>query len=268
MIKFSIMHKKDDEKAPSTVTHEHSIIPFEWAIKKVLGPTFESLGNDIKAGYEKTKKKIFTSAEKKLRPSQKDGRANLRIAWNILSQASFSESDIGAEYFGGILAASNTEDGQDDSGIYFLEIAKSISSKQILLHYILYTSLNKLLVAKGEKLNVAMASELASKTVYFKTAELNNLGINIDTDFFALSSKNLIAETWTANFKEISDKESGNKYLMHCVNFKPTPLGIQMLAIAHNRLDEYRSFNKVEFPTIPEILLPNQYSFSINDLKV
>lgn len=258
----------DENQQPTTVNHEHSIIPFEWAIKKVLGPTFDSLGVDIRAGYEKTKEKIFTSAEKKLKPNQTNGKANLRIAWDIVTQASFTESEIGAEYFGGILAASKTEDGQDDTGIYYLNIAKSISSKQLYLHYILYKSLNNLFVRTESlhDLNVGMGSEIQGKRVYFYTLELVNLGVSIETDFTALANKGLIGDTWEVISKKINHPISGKEVNVPYAVFTPTTLGIQMLAIAQNKLQEYRDFSKVDFGNIIDIKIPEFCAFSIEDL--
>lgn len=258
----------DENQLPTTVNHEHSIIPFEWAIKKVLGPTFDSLGVDIRAGYEKTKEKIFTSAEKKLKKNQENGKANLRVAWDIVTQASFTESEIGAEYFGGILAASKTEDGQDDTGIYYLNIAKSISSKQLYLHYILYKSLNNLFVRTESlhDLNVGMGSEIQGKRVYFYTVELVNLGVSIETDFTALANKGLIGDTWEVISKKINHPISGQEVNVPYAFFTPTTLGIQMLAIAQNKLQEYRDFSKVDFGAIIDIKIPEFCAFSIEDL--
>ncbi len=258
----------DENPQSTTVNHEHSIIPFEWAIKKVLGPTFDNLGLDIRAGYEKTKEKIFKSAEKKLKPNQNSGKANLRIAWDIVTQASFTESEIGAEYFGGILAASKTEDGQDDTGIYYLNITKSLSSKQLYLHYLLYKSLNNLFVRTESlhSLNVGMGSEISGKRIYFYTLELLDLGVNIDTDFTALSNKGLIGDFWEVITKKIKHPLTNKEVEIPCAVFTPTTLGIQMLAIAQNKLKEYREFSKSDFGTILDIKIPEFCAFSAEEL--
>lgn len=257
---------KDNEV--QTIQHDHSIIPFEWAIKKVLGPTFDSLGKDLQEGYKKTKEKIFTGAEKKLRPDQKDGKANLRIAWDIITQATFTESEIGAEYFGGILAASKSLDGKDDTGIYYLQIAKSLSSKQLYLHYILYRSFNKLLLEDEttRALNVGMGTELSRKKVYFFTEELIELGVNIDTDFQGLAANNLINQDWSLIEETFKDPISEIEQKIYRAYFVPTTLGIQMMAIAQNRLSEYREFNTIDFGSFEDINLPEFYAFSIEKL--
>ncbi len=258
----------DENQQSTTVNHEHSIIPFEWAIKKVLGPTFDNLGLDIRAGYEKTKEKIFKSAEKKLKPNQNIGKANLRIAWDIVTQASFTESEIGAEYFGGILAASKTEDGQDDTGIYYLNITKSLSSKQLYLHYLLYKSLNNLFVRTESlhSLNVGMGSEISGKRIYFFTLELLDLGVNVDTDFTALSNKGLIGDFWEVITKKVNHPLTNKEVEIPYAVFTPTTLGIQMLAIAQNKLQEYREFSKSDFGTILDIKIPEFCAFSVEEL--
>lgn len=248
--------------------HSHSVIPFEWMLKKVLGPTFDSLGKDVQAGYEKTKEKIFSGAEKKLRPEQENGKANLRVAWDIISQASFTESEIGAEYFGGILAAAKSVDGKDDTGIYYLELSKSLSSKQLYLHYLIYRSLNKLFLSDPttKDLNMGMGSEIGSRQVYFFTMELVQLGVNLDTDFQALASKGLIGPSWEVNSKQIIHPISQKETKVPCAHITPTTLGIQLFAIAYNKLKDYRKFNTEDFGDFESVDIPEFVAFSPEDL--
>jgi len=49
-----------------------------------------------------------------------DGKAaNLRVTRDVIWNGAVTDDEVCAEYFGGILAASRTEDGKDDSAIQF-----------------------------------------------------------------------------------------------------------------------------------------------------
>jgi hypothetical protein len=67
---------------------------------------------------------------------------------------------ICAEYFGGILAASRSADGNDDSAIGYLNLIKSLSCSQLRLHYFIYTAFQKLLTEREESPNVGQESDL------------------------------------------------------------------------------------------------------------
>ena len=86
-----------------------------------------------------------------------DGKtANVRVAHGVLTGGAFSDSEICAEYFGGILASSRTDEGRNDDAIQFVEVTKSLSSRQLHLHHVIYNRLNKLLVTNETQVNVAM----------------------------------------------------------------------------------------------------------------
>ena len=95
---------------------------------KLLGPTLESIGNDWKQHYEKGMSIIYAKFTKKTQKIEK-GQTNLRVTRDVLWNGSFTNDEICAEYFGGVLAASVSENGKDDSGIFYLDIIKSLSSE-------------------------------------------------------------------------------------------------------------------------------------------
>jgi hypothetical protein len=159
---------------PSTQTHVHQVsaFPGEWAVQRLLGPTFDAVGGDLRNVYEAARNKLLNAALRKT-PNIEDGkRANIRVAHGVLASGAFSDSEICAEYFGGILAASRTEEGQDDDAIQFVEVTKSLSSRQLHLHYVIYNSLNKLFVSRGTQVNMGMGTEIEQHQVCFSTIEL------------------------------------------------------------------------------------------------
>src|SRR5688572_11934981 len=91
-------------------------VPGEWALKKVLGPVLAELGDDARNLYKLGRDKLVQAALRKLKNPDSGERANLRVAKDVLWNGSFTDEQICAEYFGGILAASRSADGKDDTG--------------------------------------------------------------------------------------------------------------------------------------------------------
>ena len=54
-----------------------------------------------------------------------------------------------------------------------MDVIKSLSAKQLRLHYVIYNSLNKLLVAARTPVNVALSREIQPKEVWFARFELD-----------------------------------------------------------------------------------------------
>ena len=116
--------------------------------------TFEEMGDDLAQLYEKGRNRIFSVARKKI-PDVEDGkRANLRVARDVLWNGAFCDEAIGAEYFGGILAASRTVDGRSDDAIPFVDAVKAMSSSQLRLLYDFCHSLSKSLMERTTRSSV------------------------------------------------------------------------------------------------------------------
>lgn len=223
-------------------------LPAEWAVKDTLGPTLKAIGIDLESLYQYAKKgtaKLFVAANMKLKKSKKpvDGQTtNLRVARDVIMNAPYSDDEVSAEYFAGLLIESRSEDGKDDSAMYYLDIIKSMSAKQILLHYLVYSSINKLTtknqVAQG--LNMHQSGELGNLAIAVSTLEIGMSGIRKDIDYNAIYSKGLIS---AYEYKTDKD-EQGNEYNVSI--FYPTILGIQLYAAASSELDNWDKFNKQE----------------------
>lgn len=115
--------------------------------EKILGKTFVTIGTDLAKLYEKGRDKIIEKATKKITNIDDGKSANLRVSRDVFWNGSFTDESICAEYFGGILASSRSMNGEDDLGIYYVDLIKSLSSSQLKLHYLLYLSLNKYFIS-------------------------------------------------------------------------------------------------------------------------
>lgn len=236
---------------------------FSYVGKKVLGPTLEIIGKDIANLYEKGRDKIIEKASKKIKNLDDGQQVNLRIARDVFYNGSFSNDEICAEYFGGILASSRSEDGTDDSKIFYLDMIKSLSSIELKIHYIIYYTLHKMMINKeysdikigytGNKFGYD--SYLAERNIYFDYDEfINTSGIDIyNSQLNILFSKGLI-NAYESNINE--------HYL--CIN--PSSLGVQLFAIVNNiKLDDF--INKSDLNIFDGIKTVEIFNKNVNLLK-
>jgi hypothetical protein len=116
-------------------------------LAKLLGPTAEYLGDGLR---EFTKRRaeninrIFQKASEKL-GSRIDtpGEVPPRVLKVVLNEGSFCDDELAAEYIGGVLASSRTEQGRDDRGARIAKILDGLSTYQILAHYLVYATVKQ-----------------------------------------------------------------------------------------------------------------------------
>ena len=241
-------------------------VPGEWAAKEILTPLLGEIGNDIKDVYALSKdcaKKIAIAAHNKITDKNDGKKVNLRVARDVFWNGSFSDEAICAEYFGGILASSRSHDRKDDNGIHYNDVIKSLSSKQLQLHYVIYNSINKMLVNNGKFVNVGLASELNKVEIWFSQLELAlDLKLTFSADLTILFKQGLISE-YHAKEHKINEKQS-----FAYVKVRPTTFGILLYAIAHNKFNIWNQFSDKNFGDFEDIQLPKYYEKSLNDLLV
>ncbi len=236
---------------------DNSIVPFEWAVKALTKPVLKEVGLDIREGY-KVLKKIAVNAIKK---NPDSGIANKRVAIEVLRSGGFSESEISVEYFGGVLASSKTKTGKDDGGIYYANIIKSLSSKQLHLHYIIYNSIQKMFFNDPEKygkLEMGKESEVVKGEIFFSSIELDlKMKLELDVNIFALIQAGLLHTDFEVLEKEIEGK------MVRYMKVSPRILGIQLYAISHNKLKEWRKYNREDYGNFENIELPIVFESSL-----
>ena len=147
-------------------------LPGEWALQKAFGPVLSEIGEDLKKLYAIGRDKILVAGYKKIRNPEDGKQANLRVARDVFWNGAFTADEVCAEYFGGVLAASRSNDGHDDNTIQFVSVIKSLSSSQLRLHYFIYSGLNQILSQSNKSVNVAQGSEIQARKIYFSQIEL------------------------------------------------------------------------------------------------
>ena len=236
-------------------------VPGEWAVKKALGPVLSEIGEDIKRLYAVGRNKLLSAAIRKIENIEDGKTPNLRVTRDVLWNGAFSEDEVCAEYFGGILASSRTDDGKDDSSIQFVDVIKSLSAKQLRLHYVIYDALNKTLTQHQRTINVAKSTDINHATIWMASLELVKVhGINIDTDFNALWRNGLLHEYKT------DTEVAGDKSLPYAMA-KPTSFGVMLYAAAHNRIDRWLKFPRIDFGSFDGIASLKVYSADLVALK-
>ncbi len=152
-----------------------------WATKKLLGPTFDYLGGQIQLWTQKQTQnvnRIFEIAVRKLGSKiEQPGTVPPRVLKGILMEGAFCNDRIAAEYFGGVLAASRTESGEDDRAVSVIQLLSGLSSYQIRSHYIFYTLFRKLF--EGKNLNPALKNDRSKLKIFFS---INNYAVSMGID--------------------------------------------------------------------------------------
>jgi len=235
-------------------------LPGEWILQKAFGPALTEIGEDLKKLYAKGRDKIISVAYRKITNPNDGKQANLRVTRDVLWNGAFTDDEVCAEYFGGILASCRSEDGKDDEAVQFVDVIKSLSSKQLRLHYVVYNALNKLLVTSGKPVNVGQGSEIQGRQVWFASVELTTtLNLRIETDLNILHRQGLLSQ-YNMDFHKVGEKSLPYA----CVN--PTTFGVLLYAAAHNRLAEWRTFDRVDLGGFGEITMPEFYTSTLAEL--
>ena len=236
-------------------------LPGEWAVRKLLGPVLSEIGDDIKRLYAAGRDRILATAINKIDDID-DGKApNLRVTRDVLWNGAFSQDKICAEYFGGVLASSRTDDGKDDSSIQFVDVIKSLSAKQLRLHYVAYYALNKLLVQEERDINVGQGSDIQAVEIWMASLELVSVhDINIGTDPNALWRHGLLHE-----YKTDSGNLDGKRLPYTMV--KPTTFGVMLYAAAHNKMNQWQEFSTIDLGSFDGTIPPGAYAPDLPSLK-
>jgi hypothetical protein len=131
-------------------------------VLKILGPTADYVGDGLQQWTERRGqniRRVFEHAEKRLGKDglDKPGAVPPRVLKEILEAGSYCDDELGAAYFGGILASSKSAVPRDDRGATLAALAARLSTYQLRCHYLLYSHAQRLLV--GSDLNLGLKTE-------------------------------------------------------------------------------------------------------------
>lgn len=111
-------------------------------IEKLLGPTADYIGTGLKdwaARSLRNLRSIFDRASELLGDKlETPGGISPRVLKEVLAEGAFCEDGLWADYFGGVLASSRSENGRDDRGARFAALIANLSTYQLRLHFVIY----------------------------------------------------------------------------------------------------------------------------------
>lgn len=231
-------------------------LPGEWAVKKLLGPVFSELGEDFRLLYALGRDKIIQVACRKTENIEDGKIPNLRVTRDVFWNGAFTDDEVCAEYFGGILASSRTTEGKDDSAIQYVDVIKSLSSKQLRLHYLIYNALNRMFVEANKAVSVAHHTHIEKENIWISSSELVNVHeLKIETDLNCLWRLGLIS-----SYEYNSGKSVKNNVPYLLTRVHPNTFGIMLYAAAHNKIDHWLDFPSLDFGNFEWITPINIYA--------
>lgn len=214
-------------------------------IVKILGPTSEYIGNQIKEWTEKKVKntsKIFQNAEKKLGDKMnEDGKVSPKVLKGVLEDGAWCEEQLQVEYFGGVLASSRSGISRDDRGAYFISLISRLTTYQLRTHFLFYQSLKANF--NGEQKNIGSNEErnkmemFIPMTTYitamdFVKDEVPNLTNIMGHSMFGLNKEDLIGQIFYYGESEHVQKHFKGATEAGIV-FSPTHLGVELMMWAY-----------------------------------
>lgn len=217
-------------------------------LEKLLGPTAAYLGNGLRDLAQKRVEnigRIFKNAQEKLgSKTETPGEVPPRVLKAVLDEGSFCDDALAAEYLGGVLASSRTEDGRDDRGARVAKILSGLSTYQIRTHYLIYSTIKNLFSNAGLSMNLEGRPKMQIYlpiTGYFNAMEFNDIEAEqfeqITTHvFFGLHAEDLIEGAWQMGNEE-SLKKLYSKAKEGGIICQPSAIGAELFLWAFGRAD-------------------------------
>ncbi len=216
-------------------------------VQKILGPTADYLGGGLANWTQRAVKntgRVFENAARKLGGQiDKTGAVPPNVLKGILENAPFCDDELGAEYFGGVLASSRTQVGRDDRGAAFISLVERLSTYEIRAHFVFYSAIRSLY--QGLAINIAAPAGRWRLETFIPTqdfAALMEFGVGENFE-------NILAHVMFGLTREaLIDANFGYGPLSHIkgdypaattggVLFTPSPLGTDFFLWAHGRGD-------------------------------
>jgi hypothetical protein len=241
-------------------------------IQKILGPTADYIGQELRNYTEKgakNLKNIFTKAEEKLGPDiERPGKVPPKVLKGILTEGYYCEDQIGAEYFGGVLASSRSEVGRDDRGTYFISLLGRMSTYQIRAHYIFYSTFRR--VYQGVDKNLGLSEEREKMKIFIPIKSFfagmiftsgEDTSSIIPHIMNGLCKEELIGDTWISASRSLIKEKFGIDVNLDGILFVPSAIGCELFIWAYG-LGRKVNFRDILNPTIPieplkDVLLPD-----------
>lgn len=220
-----------------------------YVAQKLFGKTLDEMGDDLNKSYKANREKLLAKAAKKVNDPDDGAQPNLRVARDIVWNGAVTDDEVCAEYFGGLLASSRSSDGKDDSALIYVDCIKALSSKQLHLHYVIYSTLQELILKAGKPINPGLDRDITVQSVCIPLNQLHALGLRPNIDLNILHRQGLLSAYAT------DTRVNGTKALPY-ITANPTTFGVLLYAAAMNAIPKWNQYGRVRLPTSTDIQLP------------
>ena len=205
--------------------------------EKILGPTAEYVGEGIRSFTERRAanvRRIFEKAERQLGPGLDEGGGVApRVLSVVLNDGSFCDDELGAEYFGGLLAASRTE-AMDDRALPYLRLVEDSSIQGLRMHYLFYSELRRLFL-DVDRVSLSDHSARSEFRVYLPNSVIASVlaaedrlsGAVVQDCTLSLSNHALIDSNWIVGDRDTL-KGYGDEITEAGVVYRPSGLGSRL----------------------------------------
>ena len=213
-------------------------------IEKLLGPTADYLGGEIKGYTEKGLNnlgRVFRHASNTLGERiEEPGQVPPKVLKGILDEGYFSEDQLSAQYFGGVLASSRTGIQRDDRGTSFIKLIGRLSTYQIRTHFIFYTILKSIcgirhdnlgILTERQKFKIWIPFPLYSTAMDFRPGE--NPNVLLQHIMNGLTREELIDGSWNMGSTEHIKKNENLKVDSSGIVFRSSAVGLELYLWAH-----------------------------------
>jgi hypothetical protein len=248
-------------------------------VEKILGPTAEYIGQQIREWTEKKVKNtanIFKNAERKLGDKiNLEGNVSPKVLKGILEDGAWCEEDLQVEYFGGVLASSRSGISRDDRGAYYTDLISRLSTYQLRTHYLFYHSIKSHF--SGQDINVNDGNTWRDLELFFpyetyfyamdfSKEEYENWGNLLSHSLWGLNKEDLISEFSFGNQDFIKKKFSLAD--IDGVLMSPTKIGVELFMWAYGLgQNNPNDFFKESVTFKNELALKIGYSISTKKAK-
>lgn len=239
-------------------------------VPRILGPTADYLGSEMRSYTEQgatNLRRIFSNTGAMLGDElNKPGQVSPKVLKNILDEGYFSEDELSAVYFGGVLASSRTTNDRDDRGATFVKLVSRLSVYQLRTHHIFYATVRKR--HSGQSVNLYEQTERKAKLKTFLSFRELSAGLDLrDSEnpntliphiIHGLVREELIEDAFRYGGaehvqKELPDITEGGLLLTPC------PLGVELYLWAYgkgNLTCEALLDQNTTFKPLPDIVYP------------
>jgi len=213
-------------------------------IEKLLGPTADYLGGEIRNYTEKGLNnlgRVFSHAASTLGEKiEAPGQVPPKVLKGILEEGYFSEDQLSAQYFGGVLASSRTGIQRDDRGTSFIQLIGRVSTYQIRIHFVFYTLLKRMCDGRPENLGISNERQkfkiwipfpLYATAMDFQPDEDPN--VLLQHIMNGIAREELIDKTWNMGSTEHLKKSENLKVDSSGIVFRPSAVGLELYLWAH-----------------------------------